>query len=479
MRGRKVRISIQKKLFYSHFISVLLVSGSIGTLVYRSAVDSLFASLQSRLSYSAALLSRAIDASLLGEIKGKANADDPAYLAHLQLLRDFKRSNQDIAFIYVMRQEGGRVYFVIDSDESPAQASPGDEYLEDVPALRQGFLAFSADDKATDDEWGTFLSGYAPLKNGQGRFLIGIDMRADEVERKFLAIRVAGAISLVLSILLAYVFSTLLARRIIRPIRVLVARTSEIAAGLLEGEVTVRTGDELEELADAFNKMSTRLKMGDEKVRQAVLALEEANDSLERRVAERTGELVELNRKLHQENAERRHAEEALFRAATTDYLTGLLNRPAVLRVIEQEIERASRSGSMFSLLLADIDRFKEVNDSFGHETGDRLLVAAGELLRTRVRGQDAVARWGGDELLVFLPDTPLEGARDVADKIRYAFAQLAAPVNEGACGLTVSIGVATFAVGESVDECVRRADTALLRAKSEGRNRLGLSAPS
>lgn len=465
-------IPIQRKLFYSHFLAVVLVSGSIGSLFYSSAVDSLFGSLQARLKYSAALLSRAVDADEVAAIRARDDAALPAYGQHLQMLRDFQASNKDIAFIYVMRREDDGIFFVVDSDPSPAQALPGQAYPEAPATLRLGFDGLSVDEKITSDQWGAFLSGYAPLKNGRGKYLVGIDMRADEVARKFAALRVTGVISLFLSVLLAYLFSAWLARQITKPIRLFATRSREIAGGILGGQVEVRTRDELEELASDFNLMSRGLADSHDQVRAAMAALEQANVTLEERVAQRTASLARLNEQLVAEVQERTRAQEALARVANTDYLTGLLNRPAILKLLEQEAARVRRSKRTFSLILADLDHFKEVNDVFGHDFGDHVLVHAAQLLRQQVRQADAVARWGGDELLVFMPETPADGALELAQRIGAAFSGHPHVVDGRTVKLGLSMGLSSVLAGEPLDDCIRRADVALYQAKSAGRGR-------
>ncbi len=472
-----MRVAIRRKLLVSHFVAVVLVSGSVGTLFYRTAASALFDSLRARLRYSAALLSRSIDATTLDGVDAAEDAASPVYLSVLANLRDFQASNRDVAYIYVMRREAGRVLFVVDSDASPEQAMPGHEYPSPPPTLLRGFDEQSADDEVTSDRWGYFLSGYAPLKNGGGRYLVGIDMRADEVQQKFQAIRVAGLVSLALSVVLAYLFSAWLASRITRPIRLFVGRAGEIAGGVLAGRVEVRTGDELDDLGQAFNTMSDRLAASREQTDAALRGLEEARDQLEARVAERTATLTTTNERLKREVEERSRAEAALERAAATDYLTGLANRPALLRQLEHEVERFRRTGRVFSLLLADLDHFKPVNDTLGHEAGDRVLVRVAQLLRQVVRGQDVVCRWGGDELLAFLPETAAEGAAQLAERLRATVE--AAELVPDAAGhrLTLSLGVATIAGDETAADCIRRADEALYRAKAEGRNRVAVGA--
>jgi diguanylate cyclase (GGDEF)-like protein len=472
-----MRLPIQRKLFYSHFVAVVLVSGSIGTLFYKSASDSLFGSLQARLKYSAALLSRTLDANGLAEVRSPADVERPAYRDNLALLRDFRDSNPDIAFIYVMRREDSRTFFVLDTDDSPGQALPGKEFTADAPLLLAGFDAIAADDRITRDEWGHFLSGYAPLRSGEGRYLIGIDMRADEVHRKFQAIRVAGALSLLLSVVLAYLFSRFLAARITRPIMAFVSRAREIAVGQFDGTVKVRTGDELDDLARGFNTMSQHLQASHERVQRALAELEEAKGTLEERVAERTSRLEELNRQLTAEVQERTRAEQALAHAATTDSLTGLLNRRAMIAVLEQEAERSRRSGRPFALAMADVDGFKAVNDEHGHRAGDELLLLVCRTLRETLRGQDAIARWGGDEILALLPETDLAGAMAAAEKSREALCEREWVVAARAFRPTISLGVATFTPQSTVEDVLARADQALYRAKAAGRNRTAAAA--
>jgi diguanylate cyclase (GGDEF)-like protein len=298
-------------------------------------------------------------------------------------------------------------------------------------------------------------------------------MRADEVQRKFRRIRVAGAVSLVASILLAALFSRWLATRITRPLQRVVARTQEIARGELEGEVPVGSGDELDGLALAVNRMSADLKESLRRRDQAMAELALANQGLETRILERTQKLTEVNDALVAEIEERKRVEERLELAATSDYLTGLLNRPAMLRLLENEAERMRRTTGPFSVALADLDDFKQLNDRHGHAIGDRALAMIADTLRTALRGQDAVARWGGDELLIFLPETELEGAVGVAEKIREEFASAPFVVQGHEVRLTLSLGVAEARRDEPVADVVRRADVALYRAKQEGRNRV------
>lgn len=197
-----------------------------------------------------------------------------------------------------------------------------------------------------------------------------------------------------------------------------------------------------------------------------------ATVELERRVLERTHELEELNRKLLIEIAERKRAEASLAKAAGTDPLTGLANRRAALEHLKYLMARHRREGESFAILLCDLDRFKRINDVFGHDAGDAALVGVAGALTDALRDQDMSARWGGEEFLVVLPDTDIEGGLLVAEKIR---ARLAGEVFSAAgkmIRLTVSVGVSVYR-GEGVDLAIKAADEALYAAKSAGRNRV------
>lgn len=467
-----MRFTIRRKLFYSHFLAIALVSGGIVTFFYYSAVDSVFKGLQTRLKNSAALLSRTLDAGEIKNIIGPADIRRPEYRKHLRLLQEFQAANDDIAYVYIMRKDGDNIVFVIDSDPS-RKALPGRACTTDAPNLKRGFRSLTADDEIFCGEWGCFLSGYAPIKNGDGQFLLGMDMHADKVEQNFRAIRITGILSLAFALLLAFFFSRFLAERITRPVRLLVRRSREIADGKFVGEVEIESSDELADLAMAFNTMSQRLSESYENNRRSLADLEEIRSSLENRVTVRTSRLAELNDQLRQEIGIRKRAENALATAAATDYLTGLLNRRAMMPLLEQEVERVRRSGMESSVILIDIDHFKAVNDRYGHNVGDQVLVRVAEHLKGFLRRQDAVARWGGEELLVFLPQTTRAGAMGVAEKIRSGFAGHTFAIDAFTVRITVSLGVSPLDKSMSIDECIRQADAALYQAKSHGRNRI------
>jgi HAMP domain-containing protein len=293
-----IRLRFGPKLFISHFLAVLLVSGSIGTFFYFNAIQSLMQSLRSRLQNSAALLSQSIDARDLESVRTEADVGKEVYHETLEKLRRLKRSNPDIAFLFIMRKEGERITFVVDSDETDKQALPGRAYA-DVPDLMQtGFHSPSVDDKPYRDEWGVFLSGYAPLRNGEGHYLVGIDMRADEVDNKLSQLRLTGLVSLLASLLLALLFAFYLSRGLTGRIDTLIARCRQLALGRYDAKIEMGTSDEFDDLGQAFNTMSDELAQMRIQTQQAIEALRDSRDNLETRVQERTRELEATLEKL-------------------------------------------------------------------------------------------------------------------------------------------------------------------------------------
>ncbi len=471
-----MHFSIRLKLFFSHILAVLLVSGSIGTYFYASAADSLLQGLKERLQSSAALISQMLDADNIRTITTDQTTQQEEYVQSLELLRQLRRMNPDIAFLYVMRQEGEKVYFVVDSDESKEQALPGQEYTTVVPGLINGFTGVSVDDTITTDKWGAFLSGYAPLKNGRGQYLVGMDMRADKVYSKYRDLRISGICSLLASIALAFVFSRYLASRFTGPIDLAIERCTAIAKGKLDEQITQSTNDELDQLLKAFNEMSAALAQSEQVKQEAFTALQRSKDELEIRVQQRTSDLNEVNTRLSLEIAQRIIAQNALQEAAMVDPLTQLFNRRAMSERFEHEGKRSLRNRVPFTIVFIDLDHFKEVNDQLGHDAGDTILIEAGIRMKSMLRSQDVVARWGGEEFVILLPETELCSGLLVAEKIRSRIGD--APFYAGgvAVEVTASFGLAEYEPGGDVARVLKEADEAVFIAKNKGRNRIELA---
>jgi diguanylate cyclase (GGDEF)-like protein len=171
----------------------------------------------------------------------------------------------------------------------------------------------------------------------------------------------------------------------------------------------------------------------------------------------------------------RLHAE--VKRMAMTDAVSGLANRRAFNDFLEAEMTRASRYNHALSLIILDLDSFKEYNDKWGHPAGDVRLREIADVLRANVRDPDLAARYGGEEFAVILPNTSKSGALQLAERLRRA-AEISAPYRNGGdapiSGYTISLGVATYPVdAASIEELLLAADNAELTAKRLGKNRV------
>lgn len=159
---------------------------------------------------------------------------------------------------------------------------------------------------------------------------------------------------------------------------------------------------------------------------------------------------------------------------ATTDMLTSLLNRRAFLDYMERERVRSDRHSLPMSVLLLDIDHFKHVNDKYGHNAGDIVLRGTAHTLAAVARKSDVVARWGGEEFVIALPQTGAPGARVAAERVRHAIEGTSHPLPSGeVLNVTASVGVASFSAPWNVDALVSIADAAMYVAKGRGRNRV------
>ncbi len=220
---------------------------------------------------------------------------------------------------------------------------------------------------------------------------------------------------------------------------------------------------------------------------ETTLILEAGADEVLRKPIHRV-ELVARVRSLHRikrqldelrlANARLGELNVALEQSATTDGLTGLLNRRQLDRRLVEEVQRAHRYGTPLSVLMVDIDHFKKVNDGYGHAAGDAVLRAIAGEIRASVRIMDITARYGGEEIVVLGPSTSWPGGRALGERLRAAIERLevSVPGLEAPIRVTASIGVSTLASDEDAGKLLARADEALYEAKHSGRNRVVMS---
>lgn len=199
--------------------------------------------------------------------------------------------------------------------------------------------------------------------------------------------------------------------------------------------------------------------------RLAQFAMEEKNQQLAQLIEVRTHDLLVANRALEIKVRE----VEAL---AEKDPLTGIYNRHRFDKTLRSEMERAQRYGTSLSLIIFDLDHFKQVNDLYGHTAGDKVLLNLTALIQQHIRESDLLARWGGEEFMIVAPNDKLADANAMAEKLRVLVAET--QLLDGV-DITCSFGVAEYTKGDDVGALVKRADAAMYRAKTSGRNRVGV----
>jgi len=221
--------------------------------------------------------------------------------------------------------------------------------------------------------------------------------------------------------------------------------------------------DRLDQHRDNINQAETLEQIRDtaQKILVELDAMRGENSSLRQ-------DVLTMEKKIRDQEDELQE----LSRQTSIDPLTLVANRAAFDARLAEEISRSERYKRTFSLIMIDLDHFKNVNDSFGHQAGDRVLRAFGKILDSKTRLSDFVARFGGEEFVVILPDTRLSTAVKVADKVRVYFERTTFHVDKDRLKITASFGVSQLADEDTAETIIKRADRALYLAKLDGRNR-------
>ena len=249
--------------------------------------------------------------------------------------------------------------------------------------------------------------------------------------------------------LISILLSSWLALSLSKSISHLQAAAKEIGKGNLDVVVDLPGEDSMGDLANTFNQMTNDLQH----------AYQDLNSQ---------------NIALNEEITSRKHIEKELHQQATTDPLTGILNRRAFFEKANQEVARSQRYLKTLSILMLDIDHFKLINDNFGHHNGDKVLRRFAQEAKKPLRTNDYISRVGGEEFAITLPETDLASANKIAERVRHIVQELKIPIDQHLIDLTVSIGVAEYDPEETdIHPTLQRADQALYRAKEAGRNRV------
>lgn len=312
---------------------------------------------------------------------------------------------------------------------------------------------------------GVLIYEYTPIYDS-------IKFISDEFRNVFLEL-----LAPVSAILLALIL--ILSDKIVREVRALRAASMSLSQGVFKRSTITPSNDELGDLTIAFDHMVDSLEQSERQLQAEIVRRIEAqsqiqamNDSLERRVQARTMELTEAKAKLDDELAERKTIEQKLVRLAAYDPLTGLPNRNEFLHRLEAAFGKSKQSGKSIGLIFLDMDRFKSINDSFGHEIGDLVLSEAAQRFRKILGPMDTASRIGGDEFTIIVEG--IESKQELQDLAEKLIRGFSAPIMAGSNELhvTVSLGIAMYPSDCSdMEELLKKADLAMYQAKMAGRN--------
>ena len=406
-----------------------------GADLYLRSAAALKDEVQRSLKRSAITMSTLVDADTHGQFTDRAQEKSAAYQNALAPLARVLHVRKDIKYIYTCVLKNNKVFFVLDptpdSDHKSGvvddKSHIGQAYPEAPPEMMKAlrFGTCEVDPHPYTDEWGTYISAYAPLKNRSGKSvgIVGLDVSVDNYTGRLAGMKNAALLSLGLGLLIS------------------------LGIGIV--------------------------------VQRLFLKIETARDVLECRVKERTSDLAKANAVLLQEVAERERAmtalrasEEHLAHQAFHDPLTHLPNRALFVDRLRRSLARCAWRGRFVAVLFLDLNDFKVINDSLGHEAGDKLLVLVAKQLQMCLRPGDTVARLGGDEFTVLLDELhDISEAERVAERIVEAL-RLPMILQGREVFTGASIGLAISSEGDSgdpehSDRLLRDADTAMYEAKT------------
>jgi len=355
-------------------------------------------------------------------------------------------SNRDIVYALVLDNNNQPLTAYLDRNDPVVAEAITRTQTEDVEIVARYI-----------DQLPDVVTVAAPIRfSGKniGRVVIGATRKyADQELREILLWNGIGS-SLIIALLSGGIYIWF-RYRVLRPTFDLTSGAKRVAAGDLRTAVPQSSQDELGQLAASFNDMMQDLDKSQVERGQALDELRALNHTLELRVEERTRTIELANRKLQQM---------ALF-----DALTGLPNRTLLRDRLDQTLVASERAGTQFVLMLMDLNRFKDINDTRGHHAGDQVLANVGERLASSLRESDTVARLGGDEFAILLPNTDVNNAVLAANKVLEAFSH-PFRVDESDLWVGASIGIALYPVnGQDAETLLRQSDSSMYRAKQSG----------
>lgn len=416
---------------------IVAIGGSI--VLYKEACYSLRQEVRARLMGIASTAALQIDPEIHKKIRTSEDAATPEYKKMREALAAIRDANPDIRFVYTMRKTDRKnaLEFVVDIEELEEpqyHTHIGDEYdITDCKDILDGFIGPAADREPISDKWGKYISGYAPIKdkNGNVDAIIGIDMALPQLIEEERLLKIAATKTILITLLLSFLLSWFITRSTLKKVRIFTNAAQRVKNGDLDFRLPVNSTDEIGRFADAFNHMMTGLQQ------------------------------------------------------TIKDFLTGVYNHRYFQERLSSELARAERYSHSLCLLIFDLDRFKSINDTLGHPAGDSILRQLAEVIKANVRSIDIVARYGGDEFAIILPESDLETGKEIAERLRAAVEENEFIINaEESSSQTVwasiTIGLAVYPDHHHTREgLVMAADIALCRAKHVRRNSVFAYDPS
>lgn len=432
-------ISLSRHLFYSHLLCALVVATAVASYLYYSISIGIVQTNEARLRVAFNALTLQIDTLLPAHSTSIA----PELVTQLDLVFNKAMETQQL---------------------SSAALFINEKRLAGTPLLGAG------------NQGDLVLAGEV-IWPGQNKVNLApkytLVLRADGAaqQQRLSEITNYALLGFIGAVILSLLFARLFAGRINRALDTLVERLQQVAAGNFDARIQTIAQDPTGRLALAFNDMSERLQRSIREREGTLTQLREARTQLEESIRERTKELVDLNVLLRDEHEQRAQMEANLAEAAATDPLTKLLNRRALLGLLQHIGDSMRKNGKKCCIATLDIDHFKQVNDRFGHDVGDQVLSAVSAVIRKHLRADEAAARWGGEEFLLAWPDQTLAVAQQRADRLRELISDCS--FAHASLRVTASFGVAEWVPSESLEAALKRSDQALYCAKAEGRNRV------
>ncbi len=432
------RSSIRDKIFFVCVVLAVVVSLASTYATYEETKRALRSQLRQQLKMLSATIASQLDANLLASIRTPEDKNIIQYKTLYRALKKAQLSNPNIVKVYTMRKTSNPFlwqFVVVASSNSEETVQVG-EYLDvrNHTELRRAYLGPTAEKEPSSGRWDTFLSGYAPIKNESGFTvgIVGVDVSLRLLHEQESLLLSTAAFNFLLAMAIAYVLSFIVTRILLRPVKCFINAAERIHGGDLNFSVPVISKDEIGDFASAFNEM-----------------IRDLNESREK-----------------------------LMDQGARDSVTSLYNHTFFQERLEVEIKRAKRSGQELCVIILDIDRLKNINDSYGFIAGAEVIKQLASLIRSNIRSHDIAARYGGDEFALVLVDCSESLGKATAERLRkevenYEFSvidpETRLPVT---VRLTVTMGIASFPTHHNTrDGLVMAADIALCRAKQLCRN--------